>query len=181
MGALAQAVHQGKALYVGISSYPAEHTEKAAKILKSMGVNCLIHQPSYSMFNRWVEDGLLDVLEEKGIGCIPFSPLAQGLLTDKYLKGIPENSRAFKPTGFLRVEDVTDQKISKARKLNEIALKRHQSLAQMAIAWLLKDKRVTSVLVGVSSVEQLDDNLKTLTNLQFSDEELRKIEHILSE
>jgi L-glyceraldehyde 3-phosphate reductase len=179
MGALAQAVHQGKALYVGISSYSAEHTEKAAGILNEMGVKCLIHQPSYSMFNRWVEDGLLDVLEETGMGCIPFSPLSQGLLTDKYLKGIPKDSRAYKPTGFLKIEDVTDQKISKARKLNEIALNRNQSLAQMAIAWLLKDPRITSVLVGVSTADQLDDNLKTLTNLKFNGEELRKIEAIL--
>jgi len=179
MGALAQAVHQGKALYAGISSYPAELTAKAAKILKEMGIVCLIHQPKYSMFERWVEDGLLNVLEESGIGCIPFSPLAQGMLTDKYLKGIPKDSRAYKPTGFLKIEDVTDQRISKAKKLNEIALNRNQSLAQMAIAWLLKDPRVTSVLVGVSTVDQLDDNLKALKNLKFSLEELKKIEDIL--
>ena len=181
MGALAQAVHQGKALYAGISSYPADLTKRAAQILREMNVNCLIHQPKYSMFNRWVEDGLLDVLEESGIGCIPFSPLEQGLLTDKYLKGIPVGSRAYKPTGFLKVEDVTDQRISKARRLNEIALKRNQSLAQMAIAWLLKDPRITSVLIGVSSVEQLDDNLKTLNNLDFREDELDKIESILKE
>ena len=181
MGALAQAVHQGKALYAGISSYPADLTKRAAQILREMNVNCLIHQPKYSMFNRWVEDGLLDVLEESGIGCIPFSPLEQGLLTDKYLKGIPVGSRAYKPTGFLKVEDVTDQRISKARRLNEIALKRNQSLAQMAIAWLLKDPRITSVLIGVSSVEQLDDNLKTLNNLSFREDELDKIESILKE
>ena len=187
MGALAQAVHQGKALYVGISSYPADITKRASAILKEMGVNCLIHQPKYSMFNRWVEVGtgrdqsLLDVLEETGIGCIPFSPLEQGLLTDKYLKGIPVDSRAYKPHGFLKIEDVTGQKILKAAKLNEIAAKRDQSLAQMAIAWLLKDPRITSVLVGVSSVKQLDDNLKTLNNLVFSEEELKKIEFILSE
>ena len=185
MGALAQAVHQGKALYVGISSYPADLTRKAAKILKDMNVSCLIHQPKYSMFNRWVEEplgrnpSLLDVLEESGIGCIPFSPLEQGLLTDKYLKGIPVGSRASKPTGFLKIEDVSELRISKAKRLNEIAAKRNQSLAQMAIAWLLKDKRVTSVLIGVSSVEQLDDNLKTLKNLNLSEEELNKIESIL--
>ena len=138
MGALAQAVHQGKALYAGISSYPADTTEKAEIILSQMGVHCLIHQPCYSMFNRWVENGLLDVLEETGIGCIPFCPLDQGLLTDRYLKGIPKDSRANKTTGFLKVEDVTREKISKARKLNEIASGRNQSLAQMAIAWLLK-------------------------------------------
>jgi L-glyceraldehyde 3-phosphate reductase len=181
MGALAQAVHQGKALYVGISSYPADTTRQAAAILKEMGVRCLIHQPKYSMFTRWVEDGLLDALEDNGMGCIPFSPLEQGMLTDKYLKGIPAGSRAAKPTGFLRVEDVTDQRIAKAKKLNEIAKNRNQSLAQMAIAWLLKDPRVTSVLVGVSSPDQLDDNLKTLENLAFSDEELQKIEIILND
>jgi L-glyceraldehyde 3-phosphate reductase len=181
MGALAQAVHQGKALYAGISSYPADLTRKAAEILKEMHVNCLIHQPKYSMFNRWVEDGLLDVLGDMGIGCIPFSPLEQGLLTSKYLKGIPPGSRAANPHGFLKVEDVTEQRISKAKQLNEIAAKRNQSLAQMAIAWLLKDPRITSVLIGVSSVEQLDDNLKTLENTNFSQEELKKIESILKE
>lgn len=193
MGALAQAVHQGKALYVGISSYPAELTGRAAEILKEMHVNCLIHQPRYSMLNRWVEAGtgadagtgrdqsLLDVLEEKGIGCIPFSPLEQGLLTDKYLKGIPAGSRASKPYSFLKVEYITGEKISKIKRLNEIAATRKQSLAQMAIAWLLKDPRITSVLVGVSSVGQLEDNLKTLNNLKFSEEELNKIELILNE
>ena len=181
MGALAQTVHQGKALYVGISSYPADQTKRAAEILTEMNVNCLIHQPKYSMFNRWVENGLMDVLEETGMGCIPFSPLEQGLLTDKYLKGIPAGSRASKSHGFLRVEDVTSEKVSKSMKLNEIAAKRNQSLAQMAIAWLLKDQRITSVLVGVSSEEQLDDNLKTLDNLKFSDEELKKIELILAD
>ena len=181
MGALAQAVHQGKALYAGISSYPADITKKAEAILKEMHVNCLIHQPKYSMFNRWVEDGLLDVLGETGIGCIPFSPLEQGLLTDKYLKGIPVDSRAYKPHGFLKVEDVTVQKVSKAKQLNEMALNRNQTLAQMAIAWLLKDPRITSVLIGVSSVGQLDDNLKTLGNLKFSGEELKRIEFILNQ
>ena len=181
MGALAQAVHQGKALYVGISSYPADLTEKAASILREMHVNCLIHQPKYSMFNRWVEDGLLDTLEENGIGCIPFSPLEQGLLTDKYLKGIPKDSRAANPNGFLRIEDVTQLRVNKAKRLNEIASERGQSLAQMAIAWLLKDPRITSVLVGVHSVDQLNDNLKTLNNLNFSEEELRKIDNILKE
>jgi L-glyceraldehyde 3-phosphate reductase len=181
MGALAQAVHQGKALYAGISSYPADITKKAEAILKEMNVHCLIHQPKYSMFNRWVEDGLLDVLGETGIGCIPFSPLEQGLLTDKYLKGIPVDSRAYKPHGFLKVEDVTVQKVSKAKQLNEMALNRNQTLAQMAIAWLLKDPRITSVLIGVSSVGQLDDNLKTLGNLKFSGEELKRIEFILNQ
>jgi L-glyceraldehyde 3-phosphate reductase len=187
MGALAHAVHQGKALYVGISSYPADLTKKAYTILKEMNVNCLIHQPKYSMFNRWVEarDGrnpsLLEVLEETGIGCIPFSPLEQGILTDKYLKGIPADSRAANPYGFLKMEDVTEQRISKARRLNEIAANRSQSLAQMAIAWLLKDPRITSVLVGVKSVDQLENNLKTLKNLNFIEEELKKIESILNE
>jgi L-glyceraldehyde 3-phosphate reductase len=164
MGALAHAVHQGKALYAGISSYPAELTKRAAKILNEMGVSCLIHQPKYSMFERWVEHGLL----------------AQGLLTDRYLKGIPGDSRASKPHGFLKVEEVTDLRISKAMELNDIAARRNQSLAQMAIAWLLKDQRITSVLVGVSSVEQLDDNLRSLNNLKFCDEELQKIELILA-
>jgi L-glyceraldehyde 3-phosphate reductase len=187
MGALAQAVRQGKALYAGISSYPADLTKRASMILKEMGVNCLIHQPKYSMFERWVELGtgrepsLLDVLEETGMGCIPFSPLAQGLLTNRYLKGIPKDSRAYKPNNFLKIEDVMDQRISKARRLDEIASNRNQSLAQMAIAWLLKDPRVTSVLVGVSNVDQLNDNLKTLDNLKFSDEELKNIEVILKE
>jgi L-glyceraldehyde 3-phosphate reductase len=179
MGALAQAVHLGKALYVGISSYPADSTRKAAAILKEMGVRCLIHQPSYSMFNRWVEDGLLDALEETGMGCIPFSPLAQGLLTDKYLKGIPADSRAANPHGYLKVDDVTEQKILKARRLNEIAAERNQSLAQMAVAWLLKDPRITSVLVGVRNVEQLDDNLKALSNKTFTGDELKVIEKVL--
>jgi L-glyceraldehyde 3-phosphate reductase len=180
MGALAQAVYQGKALYAGISSYPADLTKRAAEILKEMHVNCLIHQPKYSMFNRWVENGLLDVLEENGIGCIPFSPLEQGLLTEKYLKGIPIDSRAYKPHGFLKIEDVTAERISKAKRLNGIAAERNQSLSQMAIAWLLKDTRVTSVLIGVSSVNQLDDNLKALNNLKFSGEELKKIDYILN-
>jgi L-glyceraldehyde 3-phosphate reductase len=187
MGALADAVHQGKAMYAGISSYPADLTKKAAQILKEMNINCLIHQPKYSMFERWVEAGtgrdqsLLDVLDENGIGCIPFSPLAQGLLTDRYLKGIPTDSRANKPDGFLKVGDVTKEKVLKASRLNEIAVERNQTLAQMAIAWLLKDPRITSVLIGVSSAGQLDDNLKTLDNLIFSEEELKRIEIILAE
>jgi len=164
MGALAQTVNTGKALYTGISSYEAERTQQASEILKSYNTPCLIHQPKYSMFERWVEDGLMDVLGNNGIGCIAFSPLAQGLLTDKYLNGIPEGSRDAKASGFLKKEEVTSERIEKANKLNEIAKCRDQSLAQMAIAWLLKDERVTSVLVGVSSVEQLADNLKSLTN-----------------
>ena len=179
MEALALAVHQGKALYAGLSNYSAEMTFKAVQILEEMGVRCLIHQPKYSMFERWVENGLLDVLEQSGIGCIPFSPLAQGLLTNRYLDGIPEGSRASKAHGFLRPEQITDEKISKVKKLNDIAKKRNQSLAQMALAWLLKDSRITSVLIGASSAAQLDDNLAMLNNLNFSDAELIKIEEIL--
>ncbi len=179
MGALAQAVRQGKALYAGISNYPAEKTREAAKILRHMGVPCLIHQPKYSMFERWVEDGLFDVLGEEGIGGIAFSPLAQGLLTNRYLKGIPEDSRAAKPHGFLKKETITPVVLDKIQKLNEVAKKRNQSLAQMALAWVLKDSRITSVLVGVSSVSQLSDNLKTLDKLDFENSELQQIETIL--
>ncbi len=179
MGALAHAVKQGKALYAGISNYPAVQTKIAASILKELGTPCLIHQPKYSMFERWVEDGLLDVLEQEGVGLIAFSPLAQGLLTDRYLKGIPEGSRASKPHGFLKQKDITPEKINKIKKLNEIALSRGQTLAQMAIVWLLKDKRVTSVLIGASSMEQLNDNLGALKNSSFSKEELGKIEETL--
>ena len=178
MMALDRAVRSGKALYVGISNYPADMAREASRILKELGTPCLIHQPKYSMFVRWVEDGLLDVLEEEGIGCIPFSPLAQGLLTDKYLNGIPEGSRASKSWGFLRPHQV-EPAIGKIKKLNELAQKRGQSLAQMALAWILKDKRITSVLIGASSVAQLDDNMETLKNLDFSDEELILIEKIL--
>src|ERR1700722_8506551 len=180
MMALDHAVRSGKALYAGISNYDAEQSRKAFTILKSLGTPCLIHQPKYSMFVRWVEDGLLDVLEEFGVGCIPFSPLAQGLLTDRYLKGIPKNSRAAKSTGFLQKSEVTKEKIDKAKKLNQLAKKRGQSLAEMSLSWLLKDKRVTSVLIGASSVEQLKDNLGCLKNTEFSKEELKAIEGILS-
>jgi L-glyceraldehyde 3-phosphate reductase len=180
LGALAQAVKQGKAIYAGISNYGAAQTKAAAAILHDLGTPCLIHQPKYSMFERWVEDGLLDVLEQEGIGLIAFSPLAQGLLTDRYLKGIPEGSRASKPYGFLKQKDITPEKLDKIRKLNELATERSQSLAQMAIAWLLKDQRVTSVLIGASSVEQLKSNLGALNNLSFSIQELESIERILS-
>jgi L-glyceraldehyde 3-phosphate reductase len=179
MQALDQIVRSGKALYVGISNYPAEQSRDAFEILKQLGTPCLIHQPKYSMFVRWVEEGLLDVLEEYGVGCIPFSPLAQGLLTNKYLKGIPEGSRAANPNGFLQQEDVTPDKIEKAGRLNRIAGERGQSLAQMALAWVLKDKRITSVLIGASSVKQLDDNLDALNQLAFSEEELALIGDIL--
>ncbi|NOY96918.1 MAG: aldo/keto reductase [Chlorobi bacterium] len=178
MMALDQAVRQGKALYVGISNYPAEMAKEASKILKGLGTPCLIHQPKYSMFVRWVEEGLLDVLEEEGIGCIPFSSLAQGLLTDKYLNGIPAGSRAAKSWGFLKEEDV-EPAMGKVKKLNEIARERGQSLAQMALAWLLKDKRITSVLIGASSVEQIEDNVAATRNLNFSEQELSAIDGIL--
>jgi L-glyceraldehyde 3-phosphate reductase len=179
MLALDHVVRQGKAIYVGISNYTAEQTLKAYEILDSLGTPCLIHQPKYSMFERWVEKSLLDVLEEKGIGCIPFSPLAQGLLTDRYLKGIPEGSRASKPHGFLRPSQITDDKLKKVKKLNELAKSRGQKLSQMALCWLLKDKRITSVLIGASSVIQLKDNLLSLEKTEFSDLELKKIEDIL--
>ncbi|MEO8584415.1 MAG: aldo/keto reductase [Flavitalea sp.] len=180
MMALDQTVRQGKALYVGLSNYSAEQTAKASAILKSLGTPCLIHQPKYSMFVRDAEQGLLDVLEKVGIGCIPFSPLAQGLLTDRYLKGIPEGSRAAKETGFLQRKEVTDDRVQRVAKLNALAQKREQSLSQMAIAWLMKKPVVTSVLIGVSSIKQLDANLASLDNLSFSDGELKEIENILA-
>ncbi|MDX1285864.1 MAG: L-glyceraldehyde 3-phosphate reductase [Draconibacterium sp.] len=178
MMALDQAVRSGKALYVGISNYPADMTREASRILKELGTPCLIHQPKYSMFVRWIEDELLDVLAEEGIGCIPFSPLAQGLLTNKYLKGIPADSRAAKSWGFLHENEV-ESAIHKVKLLNSIAMERGQSLAQMALAWVLRDKRITSVLIGASSVPQLDDNVEMLKNVTFSDEELKKIEEVL--
>ena len=180
MGALDAAVRQGKAIYAGISNYSSEHTRRACDILKQLGTPCLIHQPKYSMFVRQPEEGLLDVLGERGVGCIAFSPLAQGLLTDRYLNGIPDDSRAAKPHGFLKREQVTPDKIDKARRLNEVARRRGQTLAQMAVAWLLKDSRVTSVLIGASSVEQLDQNLDALKNRTFSADELAEIERTLS-
>jgi len=181
MGALDQAVRQGKALYAGISNYKPDQTKRASEILRQLGTPCLIHQPKYSMFERWVEKGLLDILEKEGIGLIAFSPLAQGLLTDRYLKGIPAGSRASKPYGFLKKHDITPEKLVKIQRLNEIAVKRGQSLAQMAIAWLLKDKRVTSVLAGASSVQQLKSNLAALDKLEFSAFELQEIEEVLGE
>ena len=179
MSALDLIVRQGKALYAGISNYSAEDTAKAAAILKRLGTPCLIHQPKYSLFERWVENGLLDVLEKNGIGCIPFSPLAQGLLTDRYLKGIPEDSRAAKPHGFLKAEQVSEDTLQKIRQLNEIAKKRGQTLAQMSLAWILKDHRITTVLVGASKPEQLSDSLQCLKHTNFSAEELAEIEKIL--
>lgn len=179
MMALDHVVRRGKALYVGLSNYNAEQTQKAVEVLKSLGTPCLIHQPKYSMFERWVEDGLLDVLDNNGIGCIPFSPLAQGMLTDRYLKGVPPDSRAAKEHGFLKTKELTEEKLGKIRSLNDLAQKRNQSLAQMAIAWLMRRKTITSVLIGASSVKQLDDNLATLNNITFSDQELKEIENVL--
>jgi L-glyceraldehyde 3-phosphate reductase len=179
MMALDYAVRSGKALYAGISNYNPEQTKEATEILKRLGTPCLIHQVKYSMFVRTPEEGLLDVLGEKGVGCIAFSPLAQGLLTDKYLKGIPENSRAHNPNGHLKEEEVSEERIQKIIQLNDIATERNQSLAQMALAWLLKDNRVTSVLIGASSVGQLNNNIDSLQNLEFSTDELNAIEKIL--
>ena len=180
MGALVDIVRQGKALYVGISNYNPAQTRAALEVLKEHKVHCLIHQARYSMLDRWVEPELLSVLDEEGVGMIAFSPLAQGLLTDKYLHGIPENSRAAKPTGHLKREQVTADKIARITRLNELAVQRGQTLAEMALAWIMRDKRVTSVLIGASSVAQLDDNLKALEHLSFTDEELEQIESILA-
>ena len=175
MGALDHLVRQGKALYVGISSYSPEMTRKAAAILRGLGTPLLIHQPSYSLVNRWIEDSLLDTLDQLGAGCIAFSPLGQGLLTAKYLGGIPEGSRAAKDTSFSR-DLLTDDLLGRVRSLNEIAQRRGQSLAQMAIAWVLRDRRVTSALIGARSVSQLDDSLDALRRLDFSDAELAEID-----
>lgn len=181
MSALDQVVRQGKALYVGISSYSPDQTREAARILHELGTPCLIHQPSYNMFNRWIEDGLLDVLSEEGIGCIVFSPLSQGMLSDRYLNGIPADSRAGKPHGFLRPQHVTEDKIARATKLNDLASARGQTLAQMALAWVLRHPGMTSALVGASRPEQVEQNVATLQNLKFSAEELQTIETILTE
>ena len=182
MRTLDHIVRSGKALYVGISNYSAEQTQQAAKVLRELGTPCLIHQPSYSMFDRWVEDDkLLTVLEKEGIGCIAFSPLAQGLLTDKYLRGIPDGSRASKPHGFLKPADITDETQSKVKRLNDLAKQRGQTLAQMALAWVLRHKVMTAVLIGASKVEQIEDAIGTLNNLNFATEELQKIELILKE
>lgn len=179
MGALDSAVRQGKALYVGISSYNPEQTRRAAQILRQLGTSCLIHQPSYNMFDRWVENGLLDVLLEEGIGCIVFSPLAQGQLTNRYLGGIPAGARATKTERVWLTPDDVKANLPKVQKLNELAQGRGQSLAQMAIAWVLRKPAVTSALIGASSVKQLEDNLAALNNLNFSDDELNQIESIL--
>ncbi len=179
MGALDQAVRQGKALYAGISQYSPEGAAEAASILRELGTPCLIHQPKYSMFERWIEGGLTEVLEREGIGCIAFSPLAQGLLTDKYLSGIPPGSRAAKPHGFLRPEHVTERKVGQVRRLKQIAEARGQTLAQMALRWVLRAPVVTSALIGASSVRQLDDNLDSLKAPALTDEELARIDAIL--
>jgi L-glyceraldehyde 3-phosphate reductase len=179
MAALDHVVRQGKALYVGISNYKAEEAGEAIKILNRLGTPLLIHQPSYSMFNRWIEESLQDVLEEGGVGSIAFTPLAQGLLTNKYLSGIPADSRAAKPSGFLKADQVTDEKIAKIMRLNEIAGKRGQSLAQMALAWVLRGGRVTSALIGASRVTQIEENIAALNYLEFSSDELKQIEEIL--
>ena len=180
LGALASAVDQGKALYVGISSYSPERTQDAVRILRGLGTPLLIHQPSYSMLNRWIEQGLLDVLGREGVGCIVFSPLAQGLLTDRYLNGIPEGSRASRD-GSLQGSMLSAENLAKVRALNEIAQRRGQTLAQMALAWTLRDPRVTSTLIGASSVAQLEDNIAALENLSFSAEELDEIDRYATE
>ncbi len=179
MGALDQIVRSGKALYIGLSNYSAKQTEEAVGILKSLGTPCLIHQPRYNMMERWVEDGLLDILEKEGIGCIPFSPLAQGLLTDKYIDGIPEDSRMAGKSIFLRTNARTEELVKKVSQLNKIAVSRKQTLAQMALAWLLKDARITSVLIGVSKIEQIDNSMAAIEHANFTSEELDKIEKIL--
>jgi L-glyceraldehyde 3-phosphate reductase len=179
MRALDQIVRSGKALYAGISNYSAELTREASKMLRSMGTPCLIHQPKYNMFERWIEGELLRVLDEEGIGSIVFSPLAQGMLTDRYLDGIPKNSRAAKPHGFLRPNQITQEKLNIIRKLQELAQSRNQTLAQMALAWVLRHPQVTTAVIGASRVSQIDDAVGTLNNLTFSQEELDKIENIL--
>jgi L-glyceraldehyde 3-phosphate reductase len=181
MGALDQIVRSGKALYVGISQYNAEDTKLATDILKSMGTRLLIHQPIYNIMDRWIENGLTKVLRNEGIGCVVFSPLAQGLLTDRYLDGIPSDSRAAKEGTYLSRQQVTEDKINKIRKLNNLAAKRNQSLAQMSIAWVLRDTVVTSALIGASKVTQVEDAMGALNNLNFSNEELKQIDNILSE
>ncbi|GIQ66285.1 hypothetical protein PACILC2_48530 [Paenibacillus cisolokensis] len=181
MMALDGIVRQGKALYIGISSYDPEQTRQAISILKELGTPLAIHQPSYSMLNRWIEDGLQDVLDEHGVGSIAFCPLQQGLLTNKYIQGIPSDSRAAKPSGALRESDVNERTLAKVRKLREVAESRGQSIAQLALAWVLRGGRVTSALIGASRVSQIEENLGALNNLSFSAEELAKIDEILSE
>lgn len=179
MGALDQIVRSGKALYVGISQYNAQDTKKASEILKSMGTPCLIHQPRYNIMDRWIENGLTDVLRDEGIGCIVFSPLNQGILTNRYLEGIPADSRASKGR-FLKAENITEDLLAKIKKLNDIAQKRNQTLAEMAIAWVLHNPVVTSALIGASKVSQIDDAVGALNNLNFTDEEIKAIDKIVS-
>jgi L-glyceraldehyde 3-phosphate reductase len=181
MMALDQIVKSGKALYAGISSYNPEQSQKAIDILKELGTPCLVHQPSYSMFNRWVEDGLLDVLGINGVGSVVFSPLFQGLLTNKYLNGIPEGSRASKADSYLQSSDITPEKINKVKKLNKVAETRGQTMAQMALSWVLRDKRVTSVIIGASKVSQIEDAVGILGKLEFTPEELTLIDEILKD
>ncbi len=180
MSALDQAVRSGKALYAGVSNYDAARTAQAAKILRNLGTPCLIHQPKYSMFERWVEGGLLDVLGAEGIGGIAFCPLAQGLLTDRYLKGIPDDSRASKPHGFLKKRDIDEKRLSQIRALNELAIARGQTLAQMSLAWVLRDERMTSALIGASRVEQIEQNVAALDHASFAAEELQMIDAVLA-
>jgi L-glyceraldehyde 3-phosphate reductase len=180
MSALDHAVRSGKALYVGISSYDATQTETAAKTLRRLGTPCLIHQPQYSMFDRAIESGVLDVLRKEGIGCIAFCPLAQGLLTNRYLNGIPSDSRANKPHSFLKKDDVSESRLAQVRALNELAQSRGQPVAQMALAWVLRDPRMTSALIGASRVEQVEQNVAALTNLRFSAAELAEIDAIVT-
>ena len=180
MRALDQAVRLGKALYVGLSNYPADRTRAAVEILRDLGTPYLIHQPKYSMFERWIEDELLDVLDEVGMGCIVYSPLAQGLLTNKYLDGIPEGSRAAKDHTFLDADAITEDRLNRIRRLNDLAADRGQTLAQMALAWVLRHPQMTSALVGASRVKQVEDNVAALNNLDFSDDELATIERILA-
>jgi len=180
MGALDQAVKSGKALYAGISNYKPEQTQRASQILVELGTPCLIHQPVYNMFNRWVEPQLLDVLADEGIGCIVFSPLAQGMLTNRYLGGLPADSRAVRSGVFLKPEQLTDERLGKIRRLNKIALARGQSLAQMAIAWVLRHPAITSALIGASRPQQIEDSIGALNNLVFSTEELTAIDGILA-
>lgn len=181
MMALDQIVRSGKALYAGISNYLADEAREAIRILKELGTPCLIHQPSYSMFNRWVEGGLLDVLEEEGVGAAVFSPLQQGLLTNKYLNGIPENSRAHKAHGFLQKDEVTEERISKVRQLNEMAAERGQTMAQLALSWVLRDQRITSVIIGASRISQIEDGVAVVNQSPLTQDEIKRIDIILSE